>query len=433
MNKNLPVIREQEKPHKTGIMSALIDRLPSSIKSFLFGGGQEYVPDQQTYVDASGQINWQLLISSHVFGRKALKQLVDMGYTHSPAGYGIMNKILLAQRNIVFTPYWKGKPYKAKTLTLDLNYALRMLLSTGTCLVYKKEIVGFAPELTILNTLDIEETYQAGRYSYRLFLDNGTWVNLDSDSLIFIVMPDIVRRETQMGLPPYQSALMPLESLKEMYVADTSTLKNKGSDVLITNDSDMPMVEDDKKTAQDTLNERIGGARRSGTVAVSTAKLRVLNLGKTAKELALWDGYKIKIRDLCNVLQVDSGQFNDPDNKKYANAIEGKRALYTECVIPFTQLITENKKLKEALGYDIFLDVSNIDCLQTAQSERAVKSKTVTDAIVNLNAQVKGGTISPDIAVKILVSEWGFDQEEAIAYIQIPTEPPTAPAPGPTE
>ncbi len=423
MEKNLPKIINISEP-KRGIFPAV----RNAVKSFLFGDDDYYYDGNQNYVNASQATPfYQLLSGSHVFNRQALRELIETGYTNSPAGFGIINKILLAQRNIIFTPYWDGKPWKgkAKTLTLDFNFALQMLLLSGSAVVYKKEIVGFQPELTFLNTVNIEEIYQGGDYKYRYWKDDGTWLSLDPANMIIIKFFDVARRYTQMGLSPLQAALMPIESLKEMYVADTSTLKNKGSDVLITNDSDIPILGTEAEDADKELNKRIRGARKSGGVAVSTSKLRILNLGRTTKELALWDGYKIKIRDLCNVLQIDSGQMNDPDNKKFANVQESNKALYNDCVIPFTRLITENAELRAELGYDIYLDTSNIDCLQEAQNIRAQKATTITAAIVGLNQNIKDGIITPEIAIHIMVSEWGFDKEEAQNYI-VP-KPETAP------
>ncbi len=418
--------------NKKGIYTAL--------KTWIFGddpiNNSVAYDETQTYVNATDNLDfYRLIVSTHTFSRQNLRRLVELGYTNSPAGFGIINKILLAQRNINFVPYWGGKPWKGevkKGLGLDINFGLFMLLITGTAVVYKKEVVGFPSKLEILNTLDIEEIYIGGKFSYRYWLKDGTWINLDPEAMIFVKIFDAGKKYTQMGLPPFQAALMPLESLKEMYVADTSTLKNKGSDVLITNDSDIPLVEDEKGDADKELNKRINGARRAGGVAVSTSRLRVLELGRTTKELALWDGYKIKIRDLCNVLQVDSGQLNDPDNKKFANVQESNRSLYNDCVIPFTKLITDNKELKAALGYDIFLDLSQIDCLQISQALRAEKAKTITDAVVGLNRDIQSGAITPEIAIEILVSEWGFDPEEAKKFIKIPPTPPETP-PAPVE
>jgi hypothetical protein len=406
-----------------------------TIKSWVWGDQFQDIAydEQQTYVNATNSPEqwWRLIASTHTFGRKALRVLVEVGYTNSPVGFGIINKILLAQRNINFIPYWNGKPYKIKgdTIPIDANFGLQMLLLTGTCIVYNKEIVGFPSEQVVLNTLDIEEVYLGNRkFVYRLLNNDGSWVVLDQSRMIFIKIFDPGRVNTNMGLSPFQAALMPTESLKEMYVADTSLLKNKGADVLITNDSDQPMIGTEQTEMDKALNERIRGARRAGGVATSTAKLRILNLGRTSKELALWDGYKIKLRDLCNVLQVDSGQFNDPDNKKFSNVEESNKALYNDCVIPFTKLITENKELKKLLGFEIYLDTSNIDCLQIAQKERAEKANITTEAIVGLNQDVKNGVITPEIAVKILTSEWGFDQAEAKSYIMLtPVPPPTDP------
>jgi hypothetical protein len=403
-----------------------------TVKSWFFGDSFQDIAydEQQTYVNATGDTEswWKIIAATHTFGRQALKTLVDIGYTNSPAGFGIINKITLAQRNIIFKPYWNGRPYKIKgpTVPFDINFGLYNLLTTGTCIVYEKEIVGFGYKLTVLNTLDIEEVYNGNSFTYRYYKNDGTFTILENDRMIFIKIFDPGRRNTQMGLSPFQAALMPIESLKYMYIADASTLKNKGVDVLITNDSDTPLAGVEPAEMDKALNDRIRGANKSGGVATSTSKLRVLQLGRTAKELALWDGYKIKLRDLCNVYQVDSGQFNDPDNKKFSNVEESNRALYNDCVIPFTRLITENPQLVERVGYEIFLDTSGIDCLQIAQNVRAEKAKTTTEAIVGLNEDVKNKIISVDIAVKILVSEWGFAEEEARGYILIPsttTEP----------
>lgn len=388
------------------------------VKSWLYGestptGTQLYQNTQTT------QTFWQLLSGSHSFNRKSLQYLVETGYSNNPVGFGIINKILLAQRNIIFTPYTKGKPLKSASLEFDVNFALQMLITTGTVFLYKKEIVGFSYSLEVWNTIKVSEYFIGHEFKYQYDLGQGQFIKASKEELIIINLKDISAiSKTNFGISPLQAALMPIESLKEMYIADTATLKNKGVDAMITNDSDEPITTDETKTFDSLINERISGARRSGGVATSTAKLRILNLGRTTKELALWDGYKIKMRDLCNVLQIDSGQFNDPDNKKFANVIESNKALYTECVIPFTRIITENKELKAFLKFDIYLDVSQIDCLQTAQSLRFEKNNMITNAIINLNEKVKSGAITRDIAIALLVSNWDYDIEEASLLIQ---------------
>lgn len=397
-------------------------RIVSAIKS-LFSG--QTISGDGVMEDWNGsqfteQNVWQRLSGIHIFSRRKLTYLVETGYVQNPPVFGLVNKILLAQRNIIFQPYLKGKPIKNKTIDLDLNFALQMLLLTGTIFINRKKVIGFDDKFEVLNTLRIQEAYRLGTYTYTLEVTNGVYQQLITEDLIIIKFADIVSVFTQMGISPLQAALMPIEALREMYTADTATLKNKGVDVIITNDSDVPLLENENESFDEAINKRVRGSRKAGGVATSTAKLRVLNLGRSTKELALWDGFKIKTRDICNVFQVDSGQLNDPDNKKFANVQESNKALYSDCVIPFTKLISENKDLVKALGYDIYLDVAGIDCLQESQQTRFEKNTTITNAIINLNAQVSTGILSYEIAIKILVSEWNMNEEEAADYIKYP-------------
>ncbi len=385
------------------------------IKSYLFG-------DQvDSYVAGTELINrmpfFQLITGSHSFHRRNLRTLV-LTADNNPIVSGVIQKILFTQSNINFVPYKSGKPYKSAKFDFDIHKATLMLLKTGTLFIWKKKIVGFeGTELEIINTLDVTEIKKNNTFEYQL--DKGTYrITIKRDDLIIIGLSDIsCEKDTNFGLSPLQIALMPLESLEQMYLADTSALKNKGADVMITNDSDTPLLDSENKTFDQAINERIGGARKTGGIATSTAKLRVLNLGRTTKELALWDGYKIKLRDICNVYQVDSGQFNDPDNKKFSNVIESNKALYSDCVIPWTKLITENKELTNELGYQIYLDTSNIDCLQEAQSVRMEKNKAIMYAIFEINKMVKDGVISFEIAIRLLTSEFGYDEQEASELI----------------
>lgn len=437
---NIQVIDKKEYHHRPGILSDIKDNgVFSSIRSFgllpvvksmLVGDnftGDGLLADYPYDDGMTTQNIYQWLTGVHTFNRKALIYLVETGYANNPVVFGIIQKIILAQRNIKFVPYKAGRPNASKSFDIDINFALLMYLTTGTVFFYSKEIIGFPDKIEVLNTLNVIEINKNGNFSYKLDMRNGTIIDLDPDNLVIVKTWDLTRFNTNMGLSFLQIALMPMESLREMYIADTSMLKNKGVDVLITNGSEDPIKGDEAAKMDKALNERIAGARKSGGVATSTAKLQVLNIGRTIKDLALWDGYKIKQRDICNVLQVDSGQFNDPDNKKYANVQESNRALYNDCVIPFTKVITENKDFRKMVGYDVYLDLSGIDCLQEAQSDRADKANTITNAIILLNTQVQAGILTADIAVKILVSEWNFDEEEAREFIS--AENTKAPAP----
>lgn len=422
----------KEQAHEVKLLPAIATGLKMAVKSW---ANNTMLLNSATYPQISGdgvaqdmpvndffvQTWWERLTGNHSFNRKGLKYLIDTGYTMNSAGRGIIDKILLNQRNINFIPYWKGKPYKSKAFNFDVYKALKMYIMTGTCMCYKKVIVGFESELEVLNTINVTEKLYFGKLYYKVDNLDGTCLKLTEDDIIFIKFDDITAcQKTNMGLSPFQSAIMAIESLKEMYTADTAMLKNKGVDGMVTNDSDEPIKGIEQAEFDRELNGRISGARRAGSVATSTKKLRFVQFGRSTKEMALWDGYKIKHRDLCTVFQVDSGQFNDPDNKKFANVIESNKALYLDCIIPFTKMITNNKEIIDFLGYEIYLDVSGIDCLQEGQQARAEKAQTTQSAIIELNSNVGNGTLTYDSAIKILVSEWGFDEQEAKGYVKLP-------------
>jgi hypothetical protein len=384
-----------------------------AIKSAIWG---DPPINQDGYGGIVTQSFWQRIGGGHSFNKVGLKYLVKTGFERNPVGFGAITKIILAQRNITFEPYWKGKPYVSKKIEYDINYGLYNLITTGTCIIYEKEVVGFGSEFEVLDTLRMGEDKIGKKFYYEYDQCDGTILKIPEEKLIFITIFSHKKGITQFGLSPLQAAQMPIESLKEMYTADTSMLKNKGVDVLITNDTDEPIVEDEHETMDAILNKRISGARKAGGVATSTSKLRVMNLGRTVKELALWDGYKIKARDLCNVLQIDSGLLNDPDNKTYANREEAEKSLYTSCVIPFSKVITDNKELVKRQGFEVYCNTSNIECLQISFQTKAEKANTIKDAVVDINTEVNKGNITHAIGV-LLLMEFGYDAQEAELYV----------------
>lgn len=389
----------------------MANRFLSGIKSWL--NWSETLNPSDYRVDDTGKFFYFWSSNDYEFQQIDLRKTVELFYNNNPIGYSVINKITLAQKELKFIPYLNGEPIEGEKIDLDLYTALFNLITTGTVIIRPVAPVGFEdePEYKILNTIDFVEIPKARggtKYMYK-----NVDVTNQIDSFIFIRLFNPVNDDSVLGLSPFQASLMPLTTVREMYTADASLLKNKGGDVMLTNDSDEPMQGMDSDEMDKEINRRLKGARNHGKLATSTAKLRALNLGRTTKDLALWDGYKFKLRDICNVLAIDSSHFNDPDNKKFSNVGEAKKSLYTNAVIPYTKIITENKDLIDLLGYEIFIDSSEVEALQEDQKAKAEKNKLYTDNIIELNTQVRAGIITKDIAVNILVQEWDYDIEEA--------------------
>lgn len=403
-----------------------------TIKSALFGA--DTLNAQQLFVQELmesqiSQNTFQFLTGSHSFNRRTLDYLIEYGYVQNPIVFGIINSILYKHEDLIFEPYWKGKPYKSKTFDIDTGRAYFNLLTTGTCVYWNRETIGFGKKWEVIDSVNLQESYWMGKFKYK-YLEKGVWYNIEEEDLIFKTFLDNPCKAnglTKFGLSPLQAALMPVEALREMYTADTSLLKNKGNELLISaGDANMPLVGEENKAFDETFNLRIRGARNFGKVATTSQKVEVHQLGRTIKELALWDGYKVKTRDICVALNYPSTLAGDTDASTLANYEQSLKSAYTGCVIPIARMLFGGQEMIDALGFEVFINTSQVECLQEDQLKRAEKAKTNQAAIIELNTKVKDGTISKEIAINILVVEWGYDEQEAIKMImQEQSEQPT--------
>jgi hypothetical protein len=378
--------------------------------------GQPIVPSEYRGEGFVTQTAWQYLTSEYTFNSPKLKYLLETGYGQNPEVYSAINKILLAQANIKYVPYRSGKPYKSGVFQFDIKNALFQLICTGACVIWKKEIVGFAEkELYVLNTANIIETYDAFRNKYTYTYQEGNlYTTIPNEQLIIIVLQkNPWCQESQFGIGALQAAQFPVDTLKEMWTYDGSLLKNKGGDVIISAKTDMPLMDEEKIQQDLSFARRAGGSRNAGKAIISNSQLDIKELGRTPKELSLWDGYKVKVRSLAVAMQIDPSILGDTDSKTFANRNEAEKALYTSCIIPYVGVILNDPRLVKELTYSVFLDTSGIECLQDDKKLRAETSAISTENIIKLNEAVKSGNITKDIAVLILKTDWGYDEEEA--------------------
>lgn len=396
--------------------------LVPTIKSMLFGSDQLNVQQmfvQELMESQISQNTFQFLTGSHSFNRKSLDYLIEYGYVMNPIVYGIINSVIKMHKNLKFVPYWKGKPYKSKTFDIDTRRAYFNLLTTGTCVFWNRETIGFGRKLEVIDSANLQESFWMGKFKYK-YLERGVWYNIPEEDLIFKRFLDNPCRAnglTQFGLSPLQAAIMPVEALREMYTADTSLLKNKGSELLISNGTNEPLMTDETETFDDAMNKRVRGAKKFGRIATTTAKVEVHQLGKTIKELALWDGYKVKTRDICIAFGYPSTLAGDTDAATLANYEQSEKSAYTGCVIPVGEILFEGQDIIDAFGYEVFIDTSGVSCLQEDQSKKAEKAQKTQTAIIELNQKLKDNVINREIAINILMTEHGYDQEEASKMI----------------
>jgi Phage portal protein len=336
--------------------------------------------------------------------------LIENAYILNPIVRGIVDNISESVNVLNFTPYWNGKPWKSKHFEINMSDSVRMLILTGSCVFYKYPKIQNETYYELLNTCNLFETKIGNTFFYEY-----CGLKLNENDLIIISLDDLANINTRLGVSKLQSAIMPIMSLKAMYESDTALIQNQGANYIISNGTSERIIEDDQRTFDDVLNQRIGGAKNKGRIATSTAKIEVHKIGDNPKDLAVWDGYKFKIRDICLALNYPSSLAGDPDSKTYANVLESKKSLYEDCILPLCHKIC--KALEREFMYDIFIDTSNVDVLQKSQKERFEKNNILTTAVISINQSIQYGTLSKENAIQILKDIWGFDENEAILFL----------------
>lgn len=392
-----------------------------AIKSYFFGSTESFTT----------QTTWQILTGDFSFATFKLEHLLKIGYGQNAEVFGALNKIILAQSNIKYIPWRGGKQYKSGTFSFDIKSAMFYLIATGTCIVRIRTIVGFQEKyLEVLKTTKIDETYNAYTKKYKYKYNYGWgYIDIPTEELIFINLLDNPWCEnTQLGIGALQAAQFPIENLKELWQYNGGVLKNKGADVIISSKSEMPLLDNEKKEMDDAFLKRSGGTRNAGKAITTTANIDVTNIGRTPKELSLWDGFKVTVRSLAIAMQVDPSILGDVESKTFANRNEAEKALYTSCVIPYASVILNDPRIVREMGFSVFMDTSEIDCLQDDKQKRAETAKTETEIIIELNREVGTGVITKEIAVYTLVSIWKFDEEEAkMLIVDVATNPDVNP------
>lgn len=187
------------------------------------------------------------------------------------------------------------------------------------------------------------------------------------------------------GLSPIQVAANVVQVGNERWIADASILGNKGASGFITDRSQLPMTEDEFKMIDSSLREKIGGAHNFGKVVATNKDLGYIQVGMSSADMQLLEKGVVTTRTLCNVLGLDSSLFNDPENKTYNNRLEAEKAMYTNCIIPLSDKLSEALTSFLCTNHFPFetvrmrQDFSGVKCLQTNNKEEAERVALLKD------------------------------------------------------
>lgn len=366
----------------------------------------------------------------------------------------------------------------------SLNYTL-----SGNLFMYPEVAFGFQrptsiktlhPQLVRIKTKYVGKFNTVEKYCYYI---GGREYEITPEEITHLKYynPSDFGIETMRGLSPLTAGYLTLVGLNGNQVASASIYKHQGVAGILSNESDYALTPEQVKQQQKLLDDKISGATLFGKIIQSSAKVKYTKLGLDPSQLKLIDSKLLKMRDLCNIYEINSALMNDPDNKIYNNVIEAEKSFWIKCVIPNLKSIVKSYERAVVYKYNlaefstgkskyfIELDLSGVEALQADKLNEATKNKLNAEAysillrdgvltkeqiavqlgfeftptndtqsqddkirnaqaelrgtvggvngIIAINTAVSQGQISRESAVSILINVYGYDNVTANSMI----------------
>ena len=404
----------------------------------LFGG------QQQKHMTWSRNHLFNLTNDNFIHNQSNASELIDDGFAKVSDLYAIIKKISQTgadmelqvfkvtrdneyelQRDgelfdLMMQPNSKQNQYDFK------ENALVNLLTSGNIFINGSEAVGFGDVFTSLNLLppqyiDIQlEPVENGMDAVKYILSIDTLMrNLSPEYVKHIKYfnPTDYGVQTGWGLSPIHAGYLAMKSARDLNIAESSILANKGASGLLTNKGDYPLDSEEAQEIQKAIDKKIAGANKFGKIVTTNASVEYIQMGMSPTDLQLIESGVVKLRQLCNLYGVDSSLFNDPANKTYNNRKEATKSLYTEAVIPSLQKIVwglnefvvpaYNKKYNAE--FKIAIDKSHVPHLYEETKLKAEADYKVAEGYV----KILESQMTQDQKVKSLMMAYHLTEEEA--------------------
>lgn len=226
-------------------------------------------------------------------------------------------------------------------------------------------------------------------------------------------------QESQYGLSVIQVAARAVRTGNDKWDAQASLFQNRGAIGFVTGKNPpaggRPMDAKEAEAVQKAFNERAAGADKFGRTLVTNKDMEFHQMAMSSTDLELVKNGEITLRAICNVMGYDSSLFNDPANKTYNNRLEAEKAMYTNVMMPLTEMFDAQDTRFIAWNHypdrsrRIRHDFSKIEALQKDKKAEAEKDKIRMDGInVVLNMP-----ISSEGKRSLLMSDYEMTEEQA--------------------
>jgi HK97 family phage portal protein len=268
----------------------------------------------------------------------------------------------------------------ANQFEIDFRQELdETLLSTGNAFIRSIGIVGNnVAELTVLPTDKVDIVINSiNEVIYYVYNQNDkAKVRIELEDMLHIKTTNIVHTNDEAafyGFSPLEAAFNLVVSSNEIFEAEAAIFKNKGIVGLLTNETEVPILNKERQRLQTEFNEEIGGADRFNQVHITSSKLKYIQMGMSPTDLKLLEGIINKLRLLCSVYGLNSVLFNDQANSKFDNMAEASRMAMINSYLPLGKKIDRSlsRFLNQKLGTQEFIkiDEKKIDVLKVINTD----------------------------------------------------------------
>jgi len=207
------------------------------------------------------------------------------------------------------------------------------------------------------------------------------------------------------GMSPLVSLATVIPASNKGFTSQLRLVENGGPAGILSNGSNELMLQNQKEDAEKMFNKNYAGEENRGKVYLTTANLKWIQLGLTARDLALLEGRSADLADVCNVYGVPKEIMSDQSGSSFNNKKEAEKKLWNDAILPHLDVLRDvlNAALapSNTRGRRIFIDYDH-HAVPALQQDMEKLSKRVMEALEH-------HLITPRMANEIL----GYDNNDS--------------------
>jgi len=423
-----------------------------SIKERLINFGLKALGNN-TFSSGSYGYKWY----NYLLGDKSLKNVMEQGFESNTYVFSIINRIAQTAAGlpiIIYTINAKGEkevitegdfynfihnPNEENNYKTFTYESLVYQLSSGNEIIYGEPLAGISYVKKIYNKapqyitpqwqVDKVRGITPTKYRYNI---SGQEYTYKPEEIMHLrkFNPDPNSRNPVMGLSPLQAAFATLSASNDIIKADASIIKNRGMSGMLTNRGGKANGTEIKGELDKILKKRIGGAEKMNSIGATNANIDFIQFAMSPTDLKILESGLFKKRDLCDVYNCDSSVFNDPEAKKNNNRKEGQKEFILTAVLPpvkshldlFSKTYIPAWNDRDNKNYHVEVNEELIEVLQEDQAKKAIKQRTLSEAVRKVVTGVSNGEYTTESAIEQLVYSHEIDRDLAKQLVGIKPE-----------